>query len=153
MNIILDDNNNVLLDDVEISISADIDLEIDNDEVLKINNYQKISYTPKELFNYEEHLKFMESKKVRHGMERTNTLLDYITKKEVDWILKNKNYDLSSFDPTPENLKNHFDFISNIYNLLLNIYPKDEFLISLEDNIKIKYSYDWYKMYGVDYEY
>lgn len=151
--IIIDDNNNILVHNVEISVYADKDLEIDNDEILEINNYQKIYYTPKEIFNYEEHLRFMESKKVRHAEKRTGTLLDYITKKEEDWILKNKNYDLTSFDPTPEKLKNHFDFISDIYNLLLNIYPKDEFLISLEDNIKLKYSYDWYKMYGVDYEY
>ena len=34
---------------------------------------------PKEVFNYKEYLEFMESKKVRHGAERTNTLLDFVT--------------------------------------------------------------------------
>ena len=50
--------------------------------ILNINKLNPNSQ-PKEVFNYKEYLEFMESKKVRHAEERTNTLLDFVTEERL----------------------------------------------------------------------
>ena len=57
---------------------------------------------PKEVFNYKEYLEFMESKKVRHGAERTNTLLDFVTEEQQRADNKKGIENISSYDPTPK---------------------------------------------------
>lgn len=109
---------------------------------------------PKEVFNYKEYLEFMESKKVRHGAERTNTLLDFVTEEQraidkTKGILNN----LSIYDPTPKEIKEHFSFVNKTIRVLREKYPNDQYLYSLANDEKMqieKCSTDWYKKYGIE---
>ncbi len=109
---------------------------------------------PKEVFNYKEYLEFMESKKVRHGTERTNTLLDFVTEEQraidkTKGVLNN----LSIYDPTPKEIKEHFSFVNKTIRILREKYPNDEYLYSLVNDEKMqieKCSTDWYKKYGIE---
>ena len=114
----------------------------------------KSNSQPKEVFNYKEYLEFMESKKVRHGDERTNTLLDFVTEEQraidkTKGILNN----LSIYDPTPKEIKEHFNFVNKTIRILREKYPNDEYLYSLVNDEKMqieKCSTDWYKKYGIE---
>ena len=114
----------------------------------------KSNSQPKEVFNYKEYLEFMESKKVRHGDERTNTLLDFVTEEQraidkTKGILNN----LSIYDPTPKEIKEHFNFVNKTIRILREKYPNDEYLYSLDNDEKMqieKCSTDWYKRYGIE---
>ena len=114
----------------------------------------KSNSQPKEVFNYKEYLEFMESKKVRHGDERTNTLLDFVTEEQraidkTKGILNN----LSIYDPTPKEIKEHFSFVNKTIRVLREKYPKDEYLYSLDndENMLVEFcSTDWYKRYGIE---
>ena len=114
----------------------------------------KSNYQPKEVFNYKEYLEFMESKKVRHGAERTNTLLDFVTEEQraidkTKGILNN----LSIYDPTPKEINEHFSFVNKTIRILREKYPNDEYLYSLANDEKMqieKCSTDWYKKYGIE---
>ena len=109
---------------------------------------------PQEVFNYKEYLEFMESKKVRHGDERTNTLLDFVTEEQraidkTKGILNN----LSIYDPTPKEIKEHFNFVNKTIRILREKYPNDEYLYSLDndENMLVEFcSTDWYKRYGIE---
>ena len=109
---------------------------------------------PQEVFNYKEYLEFMESKKVRHGDERTNTLLDFVTEEQraidkTKGILNN----LSIYDPTPKEIKEHFNFVNKTIRILREKYPKDDYLYSLDndENMLVEFcSTDWYKKYGIE---
>ncbi len=109
---------------------------------------------PKEVFNYKEYLEFMESKKVRHGAKRTNTLLDFVTEEQraidkTKGILNN----LSIYDPTPKEIKEHFSFVNKTIRVLREKYPNDEYLYSLDndENMLVEFcSTDWYKKYGIE---
>jgi hypothetical protein len=115
---------------------------------------KKSNSQPKEVFNYKEYLEFMESKKVRHGAERTNTLLDFVTEEQraidkTKGILNN----LSIYDPTPKEIKEHFSFVNKTIRVLREKYPNDEYLYSLANDEKMqieKCSTDWYKKYGIE---
>ena len=114
----------------------------------------KSNSQPKEVFNYKEYLEFMESKKVRHGAERTNTLLDFVTEEQraidkTKGILNN----LSIYDPTPKEIKEHFNFVNKTIRILREKYPNDEYLYSLDndENMLVEFcSTDWYKRYGIE---
>ena len=109
---------------------------------------------PQEVFNYKEYVKFMESKKVRHEAERTNTLLDFVTEEQraidkTKGILNN----LSIYDPTPKEIKEHFNFVNKTIRILREKYPNDEYLYSLDndENMLVQFcSTDWYKRYGIE---
>lgn len=117
-------------------------------------NKLNLDYEPKPVFNYKEYLEFMESKKVRHGKDRTYTLLDFVTEEQrkidkENGILNN----LSIYDPTPKEIQEHFDFADKVFNELYEKYPDDEYLYSLaneEDKQAERCSTDWYKKYGID---
>ena len=114
----------------------------------------KSNSQPKEVFNYKEYLEFMESKKVRHGAKRTNTLLDFVTEEQraidkTKGILNN----LSIYDPTPKEIKEHFNFVNKTIRILREKYPNDEYLYSLDndENMLVEFcSTDWYKRYGIE---
>ena len=108
---------------------------------------------PKEVFNYKEYLEFMESKKVRHGDERTNTLLDFVTEEQQRADNEKSIEDISSYDPTPKEIKEHFNFVNKTLRVLREKYPNDEYLYSLANVEKMqieKCSTDWYKKYGIE---
>lgn len=104
------------------------------------------------LFDYEEYQRQMENSKVRIGSERTNTMLDFVTveQREKD-KLKGIN-DLSEYDPTPLEIKEHFIFINRIIKDLVKKNPDDVFLQSLmqEEGMQPVFaSYNWYENYGI----
>lgn len=116
----------------------------------RIGEFMNLEYIPKEVFNYVDYLAFMESKKVRHGKERTDTLLDYVTPEQEKEL---KGNDLSSFDPTPKDIQDHFDFVDRVYAELKEKYPNDEYLNSLGSDFKMQVEFcstDWYKKYGIE---
>ncbi len=121
--------------------------------ILNINKLNP-NFQPKEVFNYKEYLEFMESKKVRHEHERTNTLLDFVTEEQraidkTKGILNN----LSIYDPTPKEIKEHFNFVNKTIRILREKYPNDEYLYSLDndENMLVEFcSTDWYKRYGIE---
>jgi hypothetical protein len=121
--------------------------------ILNINKLNP-NFQTKEVFNYKEYLEFMESKKVRHGTERTNTLLDFVTEEQramdkTKGILNN----LSIYDPTTKEIKEHFSFVNKTIRVLREKYPNDEYLYSLANDEKMqieKCSTDWYKKYGIE---
>ena len=96
---------------------------------------KKYPYERKEIFDYDEYIKFMESKKVRHGKDRTYTLLDFVTEEEHARLLKECALDLNKFDPTPP---------------VLDKYPDDEDIKELlkEENTKERCSTNWYEKFG-----
>lgn len=107
----------------------------------------------KEVINYKEYVEFMESKKVRHGKDRTYTLYDFATEEQENEIRRKGITNLSFLDPTPKDIQKHFDFIDITYNYLRQKYPKDEYLKSLanEEDMQIeRYSMNWYTKYGID---
>lgn len=113
-----------------------------------------------ELFSLETYQKFLESKRVRPIKEQTQTELDFIMLEEEEELRRKGKLktiaDLKEIDPTPNYLKKHFTFIRETFTRLFEDNPKDEFLIALsssEQGITIKYSYDWYKRYGIDYNF
>ncbi|QKF77271.1 hypothetical protein [Arcobacter defluvii] len=118
-------------------------------------NKLNLDYVPKEVFKYKEYLDFMESKKVRKGKDTTYTLLDFVTEeqREIDKKEKSIINNLTSYDPTPKEIQEHFNFVTKTFNYLKEKYPNDEYLISLEneENMQIiKCSFDWYKKYGIE---
>ena len=120
--------------------------------ILNLNKLNPNSQ-PKEVFNYKEYLEFMESKKVRHGAERTNTLLDFVTEEQQRADNEKGIEDISSYDPTPKEIKEHFSFVNKTIRILREKYPNDEYLYSLEKKKKMqieKCSTDWYKKYGIE---
>ena len=120
--------------------------------ILNLNKLNPNSQ-PKEVFNYKEYLEFMESKKVRHGAERTNTLLDFVTEEQQRADNEKGIEDISSYDPTPKEIKEHFSFVNKTIRILREKYPNDEYLYSLVNNKKMqieKCSTDWYKKYGIE---
>ena len=113
----------------------------------------KSNSQPKEVFNYKEYLEFMESKKVRHGDERTNTLLDFVTEEQQRADNEKSIEDISSYDPTPKEIKEHFNFVNKTLRVLREKYPNDEYLYSLDndENMLVEFcSTDWYKRYGIE---
>lgn len=116
-------------------------------------NTLNLNHIPKEVFNYKKYLEFMENKKVRFGKDRTNTLLDFVS--EEQRLIDKENYinDLSIYDPTPENIQTHFNFVKKVYNELIEKYPNDEYLKSLSNSESMvieKFSTDWYKKYRIE---
>lgn len=112
-----------------------------------------LDYEPKPVFNYKEYLEFMESKKVRHGKDRTYTLLDFVTEEQSREDNKNGINNISHYDPTPKDIQEHFDFASKVFRELYEKYPNDEYLYSLanqEDMQEERCSTDWYKKYGIE---
>ncbi len=113
-----------------------------------------LDYIPKPVFDYKKYLEFMESKKVRHGKDRTYTLLDFVTEEQrkIDrekGILNN----LTIYDPTPKNIKEHFNFVNKLIRDLREQYPNDKYLYSLDnkEEMQIEFcSFDWYKKYGIE---
>lgn len=118
---------------------------------MKMNKNTK--YT--QLIDYEAYTIFMESKKVRHGKDKTYTLYDFITDEEVIALNKNNETNLSRFNPTPIAIKEHFNFANKTARTLLERYPNDEFLKSLEEEKYqvLKITTNWYESYGVKYPY
>ena len=107
----------------------------------------------KQVFNYQGYLDFMESKKVRHGNERTNTLLDFVTIEQATLDKQNGIFNLSIYDPTPIEIKEHFSFVNKTLKDLREQYPHDTFLISLTNNENmqiVRSSCDWYTLYGIE---
>lgn len=107
----------------------------------------------KEVINYQEYLDFMESKKVRHGKDRTYTLYDFATDEQAEEIRRKGIKDVSFLDPTPKNIQDHFDFVDITYNFLRQKYPKDAYLHSLrnEENMQVeRCSMNWYTKYGIE---
>ena len=120
--------------------------------ILNLNKLNPNSQ-PKEVCNYKEYLEFMESKKVRHGAERTNTLLDFVTEEQQRADNEKSIEDISSYDPTPKEIKEHFNFVNKTLRVLREKYPNDEYLYSLANDEKMqieKCSTDWYKKYGIE---
>lgn len=105
------------------------------------------------LIDYDAYSAYMESKKVRHGKDRTYTLYDFITDEEAVELNKNNETDLSSFNPTPKAIGEHFKFTNEIHRELLKKYPDDIFLKSLEeeDHQILKVTTNWYIDYGISY--
>jgi hypothetical protein len=111
------------------------------------------NYELKEVFDYKAYLEYMESKKVRYGKDRTYTLLDFVTEEQRQTDKDKGIIDLSSYDPTPKEINEHFKFVSKTLKELLSIYPNDKYLHSLENEEKMQTEYcstDWYKKYGID---
>lgn len=108
-----------------------------------------------EVINYKEYLDFMESKKVRHGKDRTYTLYDFATDEQAKEIRRKGIRNVSFLDPTPKDIQKHFDFIDITYNFLKQKYPKDIYLQSLKnEDMLVEYcSMNWYKRYGVEKKY
>jgi len=105
-----------------------------------------------QIFNYQEYLDFMESKKVRQNENRTNTLLDFVTDEEVKQDKIKGIFDLSKYDPTPKEINEHFEFINKTLFDLKKSYPNDEVLNSLlndENMQEVRCSYNWYEQYGI----
>lgn len=112
-----------------------------------------LNYVPQEVFNYQDYLELMESKKVRHGKDRTHTLLDFVTPEQQEELNDKGINDLSSFDPTPKEINEHFDFIFITLQFLRQANPNDEYLESLanDESMQVEYcSKDWYKKYGIE---
>ena len=107
-----------------------------------------------ELIDYQKYCKFMESKKVRYGEERTYTLIDFVTEDELSELNENGINNLSSLDPTPKEIDTHFKFTKDTHRFLLKKYPDDVFLISLELEEKqaFKVCTNWYEKYGIEYD-
>ena len=114
---------------------------------------KKYPYKRKEIFDYDEYIKFMESKKVRYGKDRTYTLLDFVTEEEYARLLKECALDLNKFDPTPPEIDKHLNFTTRILIELLDRYPDDEDVkkISKEENTKERCSTNWYEKFGYKY--
>lgn len=106
-----------------------------------------------QLIDYEEYSIFMESKKVRHGKDRTYTLVDFIADEELAELNRNEDYDLSRFNPTPKAIYEHFKFTNKIHKQLLKKYPNDMFLKRLEAEKYqvLKVTTNWYEDYGISY--
>lgn len=107
----------------------------------------------KKIFNYKKYTEFMESKKVRHGQDRTYTLYDFITLDQEKELQEKAITNLSSFNPTPKIVQKHFRFINNLSRELEVKYPDDAFLKSLnkEENQELKVTTDWFKKYDIEY--
>lgn len=108
-----------------------------------------------EIFDYEEYSNFMESKKVRHGADRTNTLLDFVSEEQYKKDKENGivGNDISMYDPTPKDIKEHFNFIIKIFRELREKYPNDKYLDDLankEEKQIEKFSTNWYVKYGIE---
>ena len=105
------------------------------------------------IFDYERYLAFMESKKVRHGKDRTYTLVDFISEKELIEINEKGINDLSSYSPTPKLIKDYFHFVNNTFMDLFEKFPDDEFLnnLDLEEFQDLKITTNWYERYGITY--
>lgn len=115
---------------------------------------KKYNYDRKEIFDYDKYIKFMESKKVRYGKNRTNTLLDFIDEETHATLLRKCALDLNKFDPTPPEIDKHLNFTTRILIELLDKYPndKDVIEISREENIKERCSTNWYEKFGYKYD-
>ncbi len=112
-----------------------------------------LDYEPKPVFDYKEYLEFMESKKVRHGEDRTYTLLDFVTDEQNREDNEKGIKNISHYDPTPKNIQEHFDFVHKVFNELYKKYPDDKYLYSLineEEKQAERCSTDWYKKYGIE---
>jgi len=112
-----------------------------------------LNYKPKEVFNYKEYLEFMESKKVRHGKDRTYTLYDFATDEQAEEIRRKGITNISFLDPTPKNIQDHFDFVNVVYKELHKKFPNDAYLHSLgnEEDMQVeRCSMNWYTKYGID---
>ncbi len=105
----------------------------------------------KEVYNREEYLSFMDSKRVRTGEDRTYTVLDFISLEEEKELKEKGINDLSFLDPTPQYIKEHSRFIQKTFKELLNKFPNDEFLNSLknEENFIVLSNTNWYEQYGI----
>ena len=60
---------------------------------------------------------------------------------------------LSIYDPTPKEIKEHFNFVNKTIRVLREKYPNDEYLYSLDndENMLVEFcSTDWYKRYGIE---
>ncbi|RXK14559.1 hypothetical protein CP965_03690 [Halarcobacter mediterraneus] len=124
-------------------------------ELSKFKIHINLNHIPRPVFNYNEYLEYIESKKVRYGDDRTYTLLDFVSeKKRKKDIKKGKNlYDLSSYNPVPNSVKEHFYFVFKTLDTLIKEYPNDKYLYSLinDESMQIeRYSTDWYKKYGIE---
>lgn len=111
------------------------------------------NYVPKEVFNHKEYLEFMESKKVRHGKDRTYTPVDFITDEQLKELNEKGLHDLTPYDPTPKEIQEHFDFVLPLLIELQKKYPDDKYLYSLANDDKMSdemISTDWYRKYGVE---
>lgn len=108
-----------------------------------------------EVFNYQEYIDFMESKKVRFGKDRTYTLYDFITENEANEIYKKGITNLSFLNPTPKAIQDHFNFVNITLQYLRQKYPKDKYLESLEndENKQVeRCSKNWYSAYEIERE-
>lgn len=99
------------------------------------------------IFNYEEYSLHMENQKKKENL--TGTIVDYMTEEQLQNIKNNKNFDLSEYDPTPQNIKIHFEKVNKIYSKLIKEHPNDVLLkeLSFEENLKYKYFTNWYERY------
>ena len=108
-------------------------------------------YQPKEVYNFEEFQDFMDSKVVRNP--RSHTPVDFITEEQLREINAQGIKDLTSYVPTPKNVREHMNFVSKVSRELRKAgYIDHPYLLEIheEDNLYIYFSYDWYKKFGIE---
>lgn len=102
------------------------------------------------IYCHESYLEFLKSKKVRDAQ---GTLLEYATDEQLEEIKRKNIKDISFLNPTPLHIKNHQQFVMDVYKTLKDQKPNDDFLDELvrEENQSVFFSYGWYEKYGIKY--
>ncbi|QDF29926.1 hypothetical protein AANAER_2470 [Halarcobacter anaerophilus] len=103
----------------------------------------------RQIYNYKKVMNELHSKKVRTGSEETFTPIDYISDDNLKELRTKGITNFEPYIPLPSEIEKHNNFVQKIHDELIEKYPNDEFLKSLdkEENLEIFYSYDWYEKY------
>lgn len=108
----------------------------------------------RQVYDYEKFQKELFAKKVRTGADETFTPIDYITDEKLKELKEQGVTNLEPYVPIPDEIRKHNAFVQKTHDELMDKYPDDEFLKSLdkEENLEIFYSYAWYEKYRLTYE-
>ena len=128
-------NDRELLDFYFANIESDLlenEFDLTNEEKLNKVNQIKKDFNLKEIVNYKKYVELMTKKEDIS----TAIFLDYLSFEEIKEILKDSVINLSSYNPTPKDTAEHFDFAFELFHKI-RVKLKDDKLISLLNSCNI----------------
>lgn len=116
----------------EFILKAENVVDLTNEEKLNKVNQIKKDFNLKEIVSYKRYVEFMNKKEDIS----TAIFLDYLSFEEIKEILKDSVINLSSYNPTPKDTAEHFDFAFELFHKI-RVKLKDDKLISLLNSCNI----------------